>query len=141
MALAARVNDTAMPARATGQGVVPVRTPAGAREDTSVVPEIRELLRQAIDATRWKHDALAEVMGLCDRFYLSKMLSGEKAITAAHLKALPDDVEAKFAELYAESFGLIVVAPACGEDAARQFVAGLFGLLAPQKRMAKAALR
>jgi hypothetical protein len=102
-------------------------------EDKSVVPELRHLLRDAIDESSWrgKHEALAVAMRLPDRFYLSKMLNGTKPIGTKHLKALPDDVEVIFAKKYAETFGLIVVAPTHGADAARAFVTGLFGLLAP----------
>lgn len=94
---------------------------------------VRKLLRIAIDLTEWKDAAVAEAIGLkgdSGAAYFSKMLSGEKPISAKHLRALPDDIEQIFARLYAESFGLIVVAPVRGEDAVKQLVAGLFGVLA-----------
>ena len=139
MALVARVDDTARGSLAKGQTVVLT---------DNHVPEIRELLRAAIDDCKWKHDALAEFLidrgVLCDRYYLSKMLSGEKAITTKHLKALPDDIEARFAKLYAETFGLIVVAPVAEDEAVQQLVTGLVGVLGllPRKaqKMAKAGL-
>ena len=119
---------------------------ADGSEDNSLV---RTLLRAAITESGWKDGAVAESMGLTGASgaaYFSKMLSGEKPISAKHLRALPDDVEAIFARLYAESFGLIVVAPARGDEAVKQLVAGLFGVLAPQLparagRFAKAGLR
>ncbi len=115
------------------------------REDNPVVPEIRDLLRAAIDESGWKHDALWDVLGLPDKFYLSKMLSGEKPIGVKHLQALPDDIEAIFAEKYAETFGLIVVRPLGGPEAIKAFVGGLVGVLAPRlpvraSAMAKATL-
>lgn len=106
---------------------------------------IRELLRQAIDESGWKHEALAAEMQLPNAAYLSRMLSGDKPISAAHLRALPDDIEQVFARKYAEAMGLVVVAPVHGGDAVRALVSGLVGLLAPPPpvpiRMAKAALR
>lgn len=114
-------------------------------EDNSLV---RRLLRAAIDETGWKDGAVAECIGLSGESgaaYFSKMLSGEKPIGAKHLRALPDDIEAVFARLYAESFGLIVVAPTHGDDAVKALVSGLFGVLAPSlpvraTRMAKATI-
>jgi hypothetical protein len=102
--------------------------PCQCEQDNDGVRDLRDLLRAAIDETDWKHEALAIQMGL-DRHYLSKMLSGDKPISAKHLRALPDDVEAVFARLYAEQFGLIVVAPLTGVEAERAFVAGLMGVL------------
>lgn len=90
---------------------------------------IRDCLRLAIEESRWKHDALATAMALPNAAYLSNMLSGEKPIGAKHLRALPDDVEAIFARRYAESFGLIVVAPLRGDEAVHSLVRGLIGVL------------
>lgn len=98
------------------------------------VDVLLKLFNDAIDASEWRHkqDALATAMGL-DKSYLSRMRSGEKPIAQKHVAALPDDVEVIFAKLHAESFGLIVVAPATNtHDAARAFISGMFGLLAPQ---------
>jgi len=118
---------------------------ARAGEDKSLVPTrtaedikldlVRNLLRVSIDLTDWKDAAVAEHIGLrgeSGAAYFSKMLAGEKPISAKHLRALPDDIEQIFARLYAESFGLIVVAPAYGDDAVRQLVSGIFGVLAPR---------
>lgn len=107
---------------------------------------IADLLRDAIAESGWKHEALASAMDLPNAAYLSRMLSGEKPIGARHLRALPDDVEAIFAQKYAETFGLIVVAPSHGQDAVKQLVSGLFGVLgaaslpARADRMARATL-
>lgn len=112
------------------------------RVRSSAVDRWLVMLRTAISECGWKHEALAAAMAI-DPAYLSRMLSGEKPWTVRHIVALPDDVEARFEAKRAESLGLIVVAPAQGEDAVRQFVSGLFGVLRsrlPLKadRMAKA---
>lgn len=60
------------------------------------------------------------------------MLSGEKSLSAAFIRELPDDIEALVAGYYAESFGLVVVAPSRGQDALKNLVSGLLGVLAPQ---------
>lgn len=104
--------------------------PQRARQDKTVV--LRQLLRAAIEQSRWKHDALWRAMKLPDAAYLSKLLSGEKPLGAHHLADLPDDIEGIFAGLYAETFGQIVVTPASGEQAVKQLVSGLFGVLAPR---------
>lgn len=100
---------------------------AGSVEDKSLVLK-RRMLREAIDESGWKHDAVALALGV-DAPYLSKMLAGEKLITLRHLDALPDDIEAIYARKYAELFGAIVVAPVSGEAAVRNLVSGLCGLL------------
>jgi len=89
------------------------------------------LFNEAIDATEWKHkqEALATEMGI-DRAYLSRVRSKEKPLSLKILRALPDDIEQIFARLYAASFGLIVVSPAYGDEAVRNLVSGLFGVLA-----------
>ena len=109
---------------------------------------IRDLLRDAIEESGWKHEALAAYMGLPNGAYLSQMLSGDKPIGTKHLLALPDDVEALFARMYAETFGLIVVSPVSADVAMRQLVSGLVGVLTsrsalPQKaeKMARAVER
>lgn len=95
---------------------------------------MRDDLRKAIELAEWKHDALARVMseasGLSiDGPYLSKILSGEKMLTAAHLAALPNEIEAIYNRLRSERFGQIVVAPVEGADAVRNLVSGLVGVL------------
>jgi hypothetical protein len=108
---------------------------------------VRRLLRDAIDESRWKDSAVAEAIGLkgpAGAAYFSKMLSGDKPIGAKHLRALPDEIEAIFVRLWAETFGYVVIAPLRGEDAVRSFAAGLLGLFAqlPSRadRMARVAL-
>lgn len=134
----------------------PVDRAEGAEDKLLVLEEndqdnslVRRLLRKAIDESTWKDGAVAEAIGLkgeSGASYFSKMLSGEKPIGSAHLRALPDDIEAIFARLYAEHFGLIVVAPVYGDDAIRNLVSGIFGVLSsrlPAKAhsMAHAVLR
>lgn len=97
----------------------------------------RQLLRDAIDESGWKHDAIACALGV-DAPYLSKMLAGDKTITLRHLDALPDDVEAIYTRKYAEAMGLIVVAPVQGEAAVRNLVSGLIGVLGLAGRKAVA---
>lgn len=91
-----------------------------------------DLLREAITESRWKHEALAVEMRLPNAAYLSRMLSGEKPWTLRHIESLPDDVEAIYYRLRAESLGLLVAAPVDAETARRHLVSGLLGVLAPQ---------
>lgn len=65
-----------------------------------------------------------------DKSVISKVLSNQRPMTKEFEKALPDDVEALYAQRKAEGFGLIVVAPLTGLDAQRAFVAGALGLMA-----------
>ena len=102
-------------------------------------------LRDAIDESAWKHDALAVEMQLPNAAYLSRMLAGEKPWTLRHLLALPNDIEALFSQKWAAHRGAIVVAPLHGEAAVQALVGGLVGVLASSlpihaSRMAKAAL-
>lgn len=113
--------------RATDSAPVKVVVPHPAAEDNSLVLK-RRLLREAIDESGWKHDAVAHALDV-DAPYLSKMLAGEKPITLRHLDALPDDIEAIYSRKYAETFGQIVVAPAEGDTAIRNLVSGLIGVL------------
>lgn len=125
---------------ALGQGNVVAREPR--RQDNSVV---RQWLREAIDESGWKHEALASVMGLPDKFYLSKLLSGEKPLQVWHLTNLPDDIEVGFAKRWIESLGPMVIARLSEAEARQQFAAGFFSLMcgAFQSRapMAKAGLK
>lgn len=93
------------------------------------------LMNAAIDGSTWrnKHDALATAMGI-DKAYLSRLRSGEKPWRIEHVVALPDEIEARFEQLRAEAFGLIVVAPVEGDDAVRHLVSGLCGVLGLNKR-------
>jgi len=107
-------------------------------EDNGV--SLLRLVRRAIDDSGWKHAAVASVLRVKPP-YLSLMLSGEKPWTAKHLAALPDEIEQRFAQSYAESFGHLVVEPLDGESAIKQLLAGLCGVLsegrAAKKRMAR----
>ncbi|HZR25492.1 MAG TPA: hypothetical protein VFA59_17990 [Vicinamibacterales bacterium] len=106
----------------------------GTAQQDQELSDLRADLRDAIDESRWKHDALAEAMSLAcgnriDGPYLSKLLSGEKSLSAAHLSALPDDIETIFHRKRAERFGHLVVKPLSGLDAQKAFVAGLIGIM------------
>lgn len=92
---------------------------------------IVDLFNAAIEASSWngKTEALAVAMDI-DRGYLSKVRSKEKPLNLKMLRSLPDDVEAIFAQKWAEAFGFIVVAPLHGHDAVRSFVAGALGIFA-----------
>lgn len=99
------------------------------------------LMRESIEESGWKHAAVAAVLGV-EPPYLSRMLAGEKPWSLRAFAQLPDDIEAIFARKYAEAFGLIVVQPVSGEQAVRNLVSGLFGVLAPIKfQAAKAGLK
>jgi hypothetical protein len=125
-------------------------------QGNSTVPEIdaqdnelvllRHTLREAIEESGEKKEAVAAAMGLPDAAYLSKLFSGEKPLTARHLVSLPEAVERIFARRYAETQGLIVVEPLSGIDAVHSLVSGLVGVLAPHlpvraSRMAHATVR
>lgn len=99
------------------------------------------LLRRCVADTSWTLDALEAHMGL-DKSQISRVLNGERALTLAFLLGLPDDLEALFSQRYAEGFGLIVVPPVQGDEAVRQLVGGLVGVLSARfparaERMAK----
>lgn len=91
-------------------------------------------LRACISDRGYSLEALAVAMGKGESYaaYISKVLTAEKPLSYEFIIALPDDVEAEFHSRSAKDFGRMVVTPATGEDAVRQFVAGLFGLLQPQ---------
>ncbi len=107
--------------------------------------DLLALINRALSKTPWTQEALAAHMGHGQAYvsYISRVLSGEKPLSAAFVLALPEDVQTTVAKLYAESFGLIVVEPSSGDDAVRQLVSGLCGLLVTKtlptraQRMAK----
>ena len=101
------------------------------------VDQARELLCRAVSECGYTLDALAASMEK-DRSYIHKVLQGDKPTSLEFIVALPDDVEARFEQLRAESFGLIVVAPASADSAAQHLVAGLLGLLRPASLPARA---
>lgn len=106
--------------------------------------DLLALIRRAVSDAGWNQEALAAEMRL-DKAYVSRVLSGEKPLSARFLIALPDDIEALVSQRYAEHFGFVVVTPVSGEAAVRHLVSGLFGVLAPQlparaSRMARASV-
>lgn len=106
--------------------------------------DLLALIRRALQETGWSQDAVAVEMAK-DKGYVSRVLSGEKPLSASFVLALPEDVQSHVARRYAESFGLIVVEPVRGDEAVRQLVSGLCGVLvkmpARATRMAKATGR
>ncbi len=120
--------------------------PPSAMRSTTV--DLLALINRALCDTPWTQEALAAHMGHGQAYvsYISRVLSGEKPLSAAFVLALPDDVQSQVARRYAESFGLIVVEPAASaEDAVRGLMSGLLWVLAlplPTRtaRIAKAGL-
>jgi hypothetical protein len=102
------------------------------RRGTSVplddLNQVRALLRRAVADCGYTLDALEAAMGKV-RTYIHKVLQGEKPLSYEFIVALPNDVEARFEQLRAEHFGLIVAKPPTSrEQAARDFISGVFGL-------------
>lgn len=110
---------------------------------TTAVARYFELLRRAVSDTNWTYDGLAVALNEAmpgrsfDKTYVWRMFNQEKPLPHEVLVALPDDLEARFSLLRAESFGLIVVQPLTGEDARRALVAGLIGVLSTPQLPAK----
>ena len=103
------------------------------------VDQARDLLRRAVADCGYTLDALEAAMGK-GRAYIHKVLQGEKPLSYDFVIALPDDVEARFEQLRAESFGHIVVTPAPdAKTAAEHLVSGVLGLLATTAKKAGAA--
>lgn len=119
---------SAQPVRCQAEG----GSPAAIRQGESVT--LHALLRAAIDDRKWKHDAIAVALKVPPK-YFSRMLSGEKAITAKHLRALPDDVEIELLVKWAESLGVIVIVPVSDTEARRQLATGLFCLLSGRSEL------
>jgi len=92
---------------------------------------MRAWINRAVRDSGWNQTALSAAMGK-DEAYVSRVLSGEKPLSAAFIRELPNDIEALVAGYYAESFGLVVVTPVSGQDAVKNLVSGLLGVLAPQ---------
>lgn len=86
------------------------------------------MLQRAMADTGWTPEAL-DAHWETSRGYAWRLVNGEKPWSVERLLSLPDDLEARFEHLRAESFGLIVVQPLFGEDARRALVAGLIGVL------------
>lgn len=117
----------------------PVAAPAAAV--STAVDTALALLRGCVHDTGWTLEALAAEMAI-DKSQISRVLNGERPATLAFLLRLPDDVEALFEQRRAEGFGLIVVAPVTGDQAVRNLVSGLVGVLSTRlparaERMAK----
>ena len=105
--------------------------PRASQRSTTVDPNmslVLDLLNRAVADCDYTLDALQAAMGK-DRAYIHKVLQGEKPLSYAFIVALPDDVEARFESLRAESCGHIVVTPVTGDQAVRHLVSGLVGVL------------
>lgn len=89
------------------------------------------MLREAVEETGWKLDALAQHLDI-NSAYVSRMLTGEKPISDRHLRMMPPDVREAFARKYAEAHGLAVVQRVDRESAYRHLAIALFTLLAPE---------
>lgn len=90
--------------------------------------EMRAWINRAIAESGWNQEALASHLQK-DKAYVSRVLSGEKPLSASFIRELPDDIERIVARYYAQSLGLVVVAPLSGPAAIEGFVGGLIGLL------------
>lgn len=117
---------------------------ASVAELSTTIDTVLAMLRTAVHDRGWTLEALEAEMGL-DKSLISRVLNGERPLTLTFLIALPDDIEATFSARYAEHHGQIVVAPVHGEQAVRQLVGGLLGVLSPRlpvkaDRLAKATL-
>jgi len=134
MASVARANGTAV---ALSRQANPVASRSTIR--ATEVARCLGVIQRAIQETGWNCEAVAAEMGI-DKSYLSRLLSGEKTLTFAHLLDLPDDAEAAYYTLRLREMGRIVVEPVEPEAAIECLVRGLVGVLTERKRMAKAAL-
>lgn len=132
----------------------PASLPADERgSDPSLIDDATgqelSLIRQAINDSKWTHEALATVLPVPNAAYISRMLSGEKAWTVKHTASLPNDIKAKYHAAACEREGLIVVSPVDDAEQAMRFVVrGLLGMFGPvsrgasvRKAMARAGLR
>lgn len=122
------MSRSVLPADVNGQGSVVDHDDA--LRSTTVDRSLARL-RQCASDLGWTLDALSAHMRK-DKAHISRVFNGEKPLTLAFLIALPDDVEAEFHSRSSEEFGRVVVTPAIGPDALKQFTAGLFGLFALQ---------
>lgn len=100
--------------------------PAVAR--SMAVDQATALWRQAVADCGYTLDGLEIAMGK-GRAYIHKVLQGEKPMSLEFSTAFPTDVKGRHAQLSAEFHGFIVVVPTSGEDAIRQLVGGLVGVL------------
>jgi len=90
---------------------------------------LRIALREAIEESGEKKEAVAAAMGLPDAAYLSKLFSGEKMITARHIVGLPNNVERIFDRKRAEQSGFVCIEPVDDATADRYLAIGLFARL------------
>jgi hypothetical protein len=100
-------------------------------------------LGSAMSETGWGVDSLAEYMER-DKSYISRVLSGDKPLGLIFILGMPEDMQAKFSELYAKHWGYLVVRPVSPDVAIQHLVSGLIGMLTTQPiktQMARAGLR
>lgn len=102
---------------------------------------VLHLWKVAIEQEDWKDEAVAAAMNEAsarwerplnvDGPYLSKMFSGVKPFTSRHEEAMPRVIRVRYARLYAEALGHVVVTPMHGPEAIVALFSGLVGLLMP----------
>ena len=92
------------------------------------VDQATALYQRAVADCGYTLDALEAVMGK-DRAYIHKVLQGDKPMPLEFSTALPVVVKERYAQLSAEACGFIVVAPVSGDEAIKQLVGGLVGVL------------
>jgi hypothetical protein len=78
--------------------------------------------------TGWTVDALANHWDV-DRAFAWRLVNGEKPWSVERVVGLPDDLEGRLEHLRAEGFGLIVVAPVSREQALKNLISGLIGVM------------
>lgn len=126
-------------ARMNGSGHAnPIDRADAPRSSLVDLADMRAWITRAVIESGWNQEALAAHLQK-DKAYVSRVLSGEKPLSAAFIRALPDDIERIVARYYAESLGLVVVAPLSGPAAIEGFVGGLIGLLTASPLPAKAS--
>lgn len=102
-------------------------------------------LRRAVTDAGWTEEALSQHLGT-DRSYINRMFNGEKPLSLERVAGFPSEIVARFGVLVAEASGAVVVVPSTGDEAIRDLVSGLLGVLARSlparaSRMAKADLQ
>lgn len=95
---------------------------------STTVDQATAQYRRAVADCDYTLDALDAVMHK-GRAYIHKVLQGEKPMSLDFITALPADVKERHAQLEAEACGFIVVVPVSGDDAIKQLVGGLVGVL------------
>lgn len=93
-----------------------------------------DAIRAAVSELQWTCEAISAHMKSEHRRersgnYIEKVLRGDKPMSLSFFAELPGDVRALYHEQRVEAAGRIVVAPVDFEQARRQLVSGLLGVL------------